>query len=201
MSRRNSSLLGAYVAIALTLAGGVLYWWQGRPAGSGAPSQADTVAAAREANAGGLSPAATASAQDAAQTAFANRYKDATYGFSFTYPDPLTVGASDDPNSGAHTVLVQDTANHVGFQIVVSAWAGGAITQEKVLHDLPQIEAHDFKPISLGGAQGVTFAAADENFGDSLQAWLVHGSELYQISTYATQGVLLSKVLGTWQWQ
>ena len=181
--------LGAYYFLPAT-------FYRPRPA---AETFAQQVADARDANAAGLSPDAAQAASQTAAADFANTYQGT--GFSLGYPDSLKVGATDAADTGGSTVLLQNAAEHVGIQISIAPSDLSAVTQEAVQQDLPQIQAHGFEQVSLDGAPGLAFAATDPNFGDSLQVWLVHGRQLYQISTYATQGALLSKVLGTWKWK
>lgn len=183
--------------------------WYGFDALSKAPAAAppapltyeQQVEQAKQGNAASLSPQAAEAAKQTAAAQFANIYQS-PFGFSFGYPDSLKVGSSDDPASGATTITAQDTASHVGFQIVTTPWSDtDPITAERVLADLPDIAAHDFTPVMLDGTPGLAFGASDAFFGDSVQIWLVYRGYLYQVSTYATQGPLVSKVLGTWKWK
>ena len=163
-------------------------------------TSAQQVQEAKRGNAASLSPQAAEAATHAAAARFAHTYKS-SLGFSFGYPDSLKVGAEEDSATGATTITVQDASSHVGFQISVRAWDGTDITAEKINADLPEIGAHSFQPVSLDGTPGLAFAASDAFFGESIQIWLIRGDLLYQMSTYATQGPLLSKVLGTWKWE
>lgn len=200
MGRRTLLHLALSLVLIALIAGGA--WWgvvHRRGSIPPAPTFAEEVAQARQDNAAALSSEAAAAASRAAAAQFAHTYQGP--GFSFGYPDALKVGATDDPTTGATTILAQDAASHVGIQITISSDPGVPVTQAQVQNDLPQIAAHDFTPVALDGAPGIAFSATDPNFGDSLQVWLTRGGQLYQISTYATQGPLLSKMLGTWQWQ
>jgi len=155
----------------------------------------------KAANAEALSASAAAAASQSATAPFSHTYHNAL-GFSFRYPDALTLGVYENPEDGSLTVTVQNAGTHIGFQVFAKPWSGaGTMTAEQVEHDIPQIAAHNFQPVSLDGVPGLAFGATDANFGDSTQIWLVRKGFLYQISTYSTQGALLSKVLGTWQWQ
>lgn len=201
----SSMRIPIYGAIAVAIVGGGLWWYFGTP---GIPESsvkltfAEQVEQAREANAAALSPEATEAAKTVAAASFKNIFDASQLGFTFGYPDQLKAGSFTNPASGATTITVQDVSNHVGFQVYVEPWQGsGTITEQMVEQDLPQIQAHDFTPVALDGVPGVAFAASDPAFGDSLQVWLARSGMLYQISTYASQGPLLSKVLGTWKWK
>lgn len=197
-------ILASFVIIAIL--GGLFYYYELHLTEPTVPPTPELtfeqqVEEAKQNNAPALSQEAAQAAQQAAAAQFANRYQS-DLGFSFGYPDDLSVGSSEDSASGALTVIAQNPEAHVGFQIVITPWSedGATITKERIEQDLPEIAAHDFAPVSLDGTPGIAFSAADAFFGNSIQIWLVRGGYLYQISTYATQGPLLSKVLGTWKW-
>jgi hypothetical protein len=200
----RSMRIPIYSAIAVVLAAGGLWWYLGAP---GAPESsvhltfAEQVAQGREANAAALSPEASQQAEVVAAASFKNVFNASQLGFTFGYPDQLKAGSFTDPATGAVTITVQDVSTHVGFQVYARPWQGSdTITEAMVEQDLPEIGAHDFSPVSLAGVPGVAFGASDPAFGDSLQVWFARGGYLYQVSTYRTQGPLLSKVLGTWKW-
>ena len=157
---------------------------------------AQEVAQAEQSNAAGLSSTTAAVAQQTAAQSFAQTYADPTYGFSFGYPSSLKVGAADSGNGT--TILVQNASSHVGFQVYITPWQGGAVTASAVQQSLPQIAMHDTQNLAVGGVAALAFAAADPNFGDSVQVWFTYKGNLYQISTYAAQLPLLQKVLTTW---
>jgi len=157
---------------------------------------AQEVAQAEQSNAAGLSTTTAAVAAQTAAQAFAQTYVSTQYGFSFKYPSSLKVGAAD--SGGGTTILVQNAATHVGFQVYISPWQGGAVTASAVEQSLPQIGLHDAQNINVGGVPALAFAATDPNFGNSIQVWFAYKNNLYQISTYAAQLALLQKILTTW---
>ena len=185
--------------VVLAAAGGLWWWLGGRPAAGPAPlSFEEQVAAAKEANGAGLSPEAAAVASQAASAPFTRTYENTSYGFSFGYPDSLKVGSSEG-GDGSLTIIAQDAAAHVGFQVRISPWEGGDITTEQIKQDLPQIEVRVSQQVTVGGAPALAFLTSDSNFGDSRQVWFSYRGLLYQVSTYSSQDALLEKVLGTWQ--
>ena len=186
--------------VLLVAAGGfyALHFFPRKP--SAAAMAQDAIVAAEQANSAGLSPAAATAASTTAAASFPNTYKDATYGFSFKYPSTLKVSSSVS-QSGGDTVLAQDAAQHVGFQVYITPYTGAdtAVTAARVEHDLPNINVRNPQQIEIAGSvPALSFLATDPSFGDSRQVWFIYKGNLYQASTYSSQGTLLEKVLSTW---
>lgn len=167
---------------------------------SAAAAAQDSIAAAKEANSAGLSPAAAAAASTTAAAPFPNTYRNAAYGFSFKYPSSLKV-SSTASGSGGDTILAQDAAEHVGFQVYITPYAGAdtALTAARVEQDLPNISLRSPQQVTIAGSvPALAFFATDPSFGESRQVWFIYKGNLYQASTYSSQSPLLGKVLGTW---
>lgn len=158
---------------------------------------------AKEANAAGLSQQAAQMAQQDAGIKFTHTFSDAAHGFSFGYPDPLKAGSQTDDN-GNTTILVQDTASHVGFQVYITPWSNSAVTTvsaDDVAASLPDIQMHNPTQVSINGTPALAFQATDATFGDSRQVWFIRKGFLYQVSSYSSQDPLLEKVLSSWRWK
>lgn len=160
----------------------------------------DQLIAAQAANSAGLSPQAAAAASSTAVAPFPHLYTNAEYGFSFRYPDALHVGGNMTSNDGVTTILVQDAVQHIGFQIYITPFTDPdpVITAARVAQSLPDLVMRDAQEVQVGGSQGLSFLTKDASFGESRQVWIVHKSNLYQVSTYNAQSTLLEKVLATW---
>ena len=165
------------------------------------PPAEDPLLAAQAANSAGLSQAAALAASTTAEATFPNVYKNATYGFSFRYPNTLKVGESTSVSSGATTILAQDVAQHIGFQIYITPFTDSdpVITAARVAGSIPNLDMRGVVRAQLSrSSEGVSFVSKDASFGESRQVWVVYKQHLYQISTYSSQDALLNKVLATW---
>lgn len=166
------------------------------------PAPTDPIEAAQEANSAGLSPEAAAVADATADTTFTGVYTNAQYGFSFRYPETLTVGEIESPTDEVTTIVAQDATSHIGFQIHITPFIDPdpIITTERIQQSLPDIDMGDAHQMVVGGNDGgISFLTKDASFGESRQVWVVDRSSLYQISTYGSQSVLLEKILTTWE--
>lgn len=212
----NSSLRNTFIAIFTLLAIGCGWYvlqrrenvptdtgatLQSPPSSTSSSTQDDPLSAAQVANSAGLGEAAREAASATASEAFQGVYSNAQYGFSFHYPSTLTIGETTSPDDGATTILVQDVAQHIGFQIYITPFtdSDSVITADRVQQSLPDLVIQDAHPITLGGSSaGLSFLTHDASFGESRQVWVVHAGNLYQVSTYRSQDVLLEKVLASW---
>ena len=204
----NLSLRYTLISLLIVLAlGGGWYVLHGKGVlslgGTQAPSAApalDPLLAAQAANSAGLSQAAAVAASTTASETFPNVYQNTTYGFSFHYPSTLKVGEST-AGDGATTILAQDVAEHIGFQVYITPFTDPdpVITAARVAESLPNLTIEAAQQAQLSSSsEGVTFLTKDPSFGESRQVWVVYKQHLYQISTYSSQDALLKKVLATW---
>ena len=204
----NLSLRYTLISLLIVLAlGGGWYVLHGTGdlslGGTQAPSAApalDPLLAAQAANSAGLSQAAAVAASTTASETFPNVYKNTNYGFSFRYPSTLKVGEST-AGDGATTILAQDVAEHIGFQVYITPFTDPdpVITAARVAESIPNLTIEEAQQAQLSGSsEGVTFLTKDPSFGESRQVWVVYKQHLYQISTYSSQDALLRKVLATW---
>ena len=199
--------IAAFVLLAFGLAAFGYLFIAFTPGSSAATSlasstPADEIAATNEATAAGRTPEAAAAASRYAVAPFTHTYTNPAYGFSFPYPDGLTIGEWTDPTQegDATTVLIQNVQENVFFQVYITPWGDPEtpLTAALIEELAPQLQLHDARPITVGGVDGILFSAQAPNQGDSVQVLFVHDGALYQIDTYAAQLPLLSKVLATW---
>ncbi|MBI5405795.1 hypothetical protein HY972_02055 [Candidatus Kaiserbacteria bacterium] len=187
--------------LALALLGGGWYFFrsQGRTSGGNAPLPYSP--AASQTGGGGDSSQAT-SVAEAAVAPLVNLYRNVAYGFSFKYPDGLKVGGAPSPDGSATTILVQDIAAHIGFQIYITPFADPdtTITAARVARDLPALAMRGAEIAQVGASSpGLAFLAEDPSFGESRQIWFVYKKHLYQVSAKSSQDALLQRVLATWE--
>lgn len=129
---------------------------------------------------------------------FTALYTDPVYHFSFRYPPALTVRP---PNDGSTTIVIAyDAGRTTGFQVAsMPVYANDpGITPARLARDLPNVVTRDHDPLKVRGARGgLLFAATEQKFGASFQAWFVRGTRLYQVT--AMQEPLLRGILATWR--
>lgn len=130
--------------------------------------------------------------------ALSQHYTNSAYGFSFSYPEGFHVGDVDDQNGS--TVLVQDSAGHIGFQIYITPYNGNTnLTADLIHQNLPDLHISNPQPINLAsGGAGLAFLSDNSSLGNSREVWFAFKGNLYQISAYQSQDTLLQRVLGTW---
>ena len=137
-------------------------------------------------------------------TANSKEFRDAGRGFSFRYPNHLSVSNFADA-SGGEIILVQSPEQAEGFQIAISPFdePGTTLTADMIERDIPDLAIRDSQDLLLGETgKGVAFISDNPSFGgNSREVWFVYGGDLYQISTYARLDPLLQSVLGTWKFE
>lgn len=135
-------------------------------------------------------------------------YVNQTYGFALKMPEdfaPQEVAAQD--GFEGTTILLQNTKGD-GIQIVISPFdedtgSGYALSQERILKDIPDMKMSDVQPVEVGqNYKGLAFKSDNDAFGGSSRAvWFVFKGNLYQINTYERLDNLLQAMFGTWQFK
>jgi len=128
-------------------------------------------------------------------------YTDTTFPFSFQYPRGFT--ASSLLAEDSYTVVVQNTAERSGIQILITPFpdTDNTLTKERIEADIPGILVKDPQLVTLGAnsGQGLAFLSDNPAFGESREVWFIYKGQLYQVTTYSTQDALLQAIMNTWQ--
>lgn len=192
--------IGVIILVAIVIAGGYL-WWQndkdnsidnkeGRDVATGGMlTEAEVV----EEIQGGT---VDASSIDAGKSV----YRNAEYGFSFTYPNELSISSVAD--FGGDVILVRNQESNEEFQIYVSAFdEPGPITPERILQDLPELTIESPQQVMIGGGsvQALIFNGVSEDFGRTREVWFVGGGHLFQVITHEGMDTFVGPILDTWQ--
>jgi hypothetical protein len=132
--------------------------------------------------------------KDLAQT-----YTSERYGFSVNYPTGFTVSffenpAPDDGSFGGDTIMIQNvSAGGVGIQIIVSLFDedGSILTEQYIKEYAPDMVINNVLPVELGAnGRGIAFESNNDSYGGaSRDVWFVYKGNLYQITTYLSQGM------------
>lgn len=151
----------------------------------------------------------TASTGATSTPALVQNYNNSVYGFSLMMPAGFAANESQDPSTGADTVVLQNKTGD-GIQIVITPfnedkppYSGYTLTQARILQDLPGLAIADEQPVVVGpNYTGLAFKSDNLAFdGASREVWFVFRGNLYQISTYARLDPLLQAIFKTWQFQ
>lgn len=197
------------LAIIVIVAGGIYLIRRSNGGGSSITAPSAGTSTDLNANAGAsviIKPQSGATPQAIAAIAryvYDQTYADPKRGFSFGYPASFSV--MDVPGSGNDAILVQDIADKIGLQIVVTPFPGGDIdiTPAVVQANIPDAKVVDPQEVTLAsGRQGLEFASDNAAFaGDSEELWFVEGGNLYQVSAYAEFKPFLEGLFATWKFK
>ncbi len=166
-------------------------WWE-KP--SGAPSESDTVTV----DGGETQPIA---AGDLSQV-----YVSDVYGFSFRYPEGLSV--NDMSEEAGSLVLVQGPGQN-SFQVFITPFdeAAAELTPVRIQADLPDIKIENSQDIVFGGGNipALIFEIENQSIGKTREIWFVwppeplpHGNYLYRVTAYSDMDAFLGPILETW---
>lgn len=136
------------------------------------------------------------------------RYANPNFAFSFIPPTGFTVTSFDDTDqagTSVTTVIVDDKAKSKGAQIIISPWdeSPDTLTSERIKRDIPSMHITDVAVRDVANIGTVIeFTSDSADFGGkSHEAWFVAHGDLYQMSTYAENGVMIDTILATWKFQ
>ena len=127
-------------------------------------------------------------------------YTNNSYGFSLRMPATFTATEGTGIDAAASTTILLQNSAADGVQILISPWdeSASALTPARITKDTG-LTVTDPQPIALSGATGLTFESNNPAFnGAAGEAWFIAGGTIYQMSTYATDGALLKRMLATW---
>lgn len=138
-----------------------------------------------------------------AEYRYTEEYTNPSYNFSFKYPSGFTVSSL--PNEGNEIIVVQNTAENIGMQIVISSFPSNDIdiTPEYIKGQIPDLKVSESQEVLVGAnRKGLAFLSDNVAFGgSSREVWFVWDGNLFQISTYAEMDDFLKDLFGTWQFK
>jgi hypothetical protein len=119
-------------------------------------------------------------------------------GFSFKYPEGYKLSAGSNEEEG--TVIIEN-ADGKGFQITIAPFdEEGPITADRLRLDMPDAVINGPTNIDVNGTQVLTYYGKDEGIGDTFEAWIAYGGNLYQIIGYKESDKIMKEALDTWRW-
>lgn len=127
-------------------------------------------------------------------------YKNTKYRFSFSYPDNLKVMEYDE-GQGAGTIIFEDPANALGFQIFVLPYSAQEISTDRFKKDVPSGIKLEEKPVTLDGVPGVAFFSRDGFLGDTYEVWFIYNGHLYEVTTLKENTDWLNMILNNWSFE
>ena len=125
-------------------------------------------------------------------------YENAQYGFSFSYPQALSVKTYDE-GDGAQTFAFQSTSPVEGFQLFIVPYTEAQVSQARFEKDEPSGVRNDPRAAVVGGASGAAFYGSDPMLGDTYEVWFIHGGYLYEVTTLKPLEDWLNTILTTWR--
>ena len=127
------------------------------------------------------------------------KYTDATYGFSFQYPQDFKVTSF--PEGDGETVLIREPDGKE-LQIFVSSFdEPGPITPERIHKDIPDMDIENPKQITVsknGGVPALAFTSRDGGMMLDV-VWFVGSGNLYRISAKEGSEGFIESILASWE--
>jgi hypothetical protein len=126
-------------------------------------------------------------------------YRSKKYRFSVFYPTDLTVSQYDE-GGGAETVRFQNVSTVQGFQIFILPYGGSQIPQERFRLDAPSgVMQKSPENVAIDGVPATSFYNTDPTLSDTAEVWFLHGGYLYEVTTFKSEAVWLSDIMGSWK--
>ena len=135
-------------------------------------------------------------------------YTDQALGFSFEYPDNLTVAQpADAEDSGGALIIIQGTDGKSGFQVAVDPFDEKTeLSLETIKKSAGALVVENAKEIIVGKNSDIkafsftlkTPSTGSNDDSSALQeVWFVRNGKLYQISNYPDFAGSMGKILGS----
>lgn len=130
-------------------------------------------------------------------------YTDPDYGFSFDYPDDLTIGKV--PGEKGIAIIVQKTVSGLsttGFQVSITPFdePDQVLTSDRIHRDIPDLTVGEPQEAVIGqNLHVLIFWGDDPGLGKTREVWMVRGGNLYQITAPAAFDKELAGILQTWR--
>lgn len=121
-------------------------------------------------------------------------YRNTAQGFSLYYPPELVPREFDEGNE-TFTITFEPEGGGVGFQIFFTAYLGDAITQSRLLKDIPSGEFTVPVETTIGdGVRAITFDSVGP-LGPMHEMWFLHSGYLFEVTGYKELEVDLTEVV------
>ena len=152
-------------------------------------------------------PAPAAAGEASSTPSGTQTYTNSVYGFSLMMPADYTATETQDPDTNADVIVLQNNAGD-GIQIMVTPFdedtgTGYTLTADRIHKDQPDLVITDAQPVVVGpNYTGLAFLSNNDAFGGQSRAvWFVYKGNLYQINTYARLDPVLQAIFATWKFQ
>jgi hypothetical protein len=179
------------------------------PGGQGQSQSAGVIAVTDSASASSTAPALSATAatpaispSDMQPTHAAPSgylpYSNPQFHFSLSYPRNLQVQEYKEAGGGL-TVTFQDIVADQEFQVYVTPYSDGQITDAQFKLDEPSGVKIEPTNVVVDGARGIEFFSNAPRLNDTREVWFIHGGFLYEVTTYKELDAGLQPILRSWQ--
>lgn len=132
---------------------------------------------------------------------FNQTYTDKKGRFNFIYPEGFTVNVAKE-NDDTDIVTLNKPGTDIGLQVrVIDAKEAVAITEEKIITDIPDMLVSDGVPVAINGkGKGLMFVSDNKDFGgNSREIWFSKGNFVYQMSMKMDYDNLAKMLLNEWK--
>lgn len=125
-------------------------------------------------------------------------YHNAARGFSLRYPQELSVKEYDE-GDGTATIVFEDTAGEKSFQVFFTPYPGDAITQSRILKDVPSGKFTAPVEIVIGSATRALAFFSTGSFGELREVWFLHGGFLFEVTAPKDLDEWLADIMKMWR--
>lgn len=119
------------------------------------------------------------------------------YGFSLLYPKNLSVEEYDGWG-GSRTIVFQDEAMKIGFQVYVVNYSESKISDERFKEDIPSGVRKNVTSTLIDGHEATSFESFDKDLGETKEIWFVDRGRLFEITTPKGLESWLDEILKNW---
>lgn len=132
-------------------------------------------------------------------------YTDATYHFSFDYPESFLLSSFDNPSGDGEVILLRtSTTTEQGIQVLVSPFGEPettALTLDRIHKDVPSMITDNSQEITVGDSgKGVLFMDGVASTSKE-QIWFIAKDNLYQVSVSREYVELMNSIISSWKFQ
>ena len=125
-------------------------------------------------------------------------YANTTNGFSFFYPEELSVREYSEAGN-SHSISFENDDGSKAFQMYITPYTDSQITLARMQADTRNTASGDPQEIVLqNGTHALTFWSDGGPLGKMREVWFIHKGKLYEVSTYADLDAWLSEIMSTW---
>jgi hypothetical protein len=128
------------------------------------------------------------------------KFTDSENTFSFEHPNNMKIVESDLVGvDGGKRIIVESGEVKKGFEIIILPFdESEALTQERILADVPDMEMNNVKNIFIGEKiSALSFESSDEIIGKTFEIWFVINGKLFEARTYPEFEGEMMKIINT----